>query len=166
MNGFVDDGWSLLGNDGVEDVTISVNSSPNKFLGSNYNSSMFPAFGGGVLCAKASMLLQVTESNNFINNINLDAPPYGYLLRKCEEPADHCTGLFLMVFYRMFLLLCLFVFCGNIDRNGLIMVLMRTLLLVSSLAPTLFHVQDLVASPAARSFYLLLLQSSTKRYLS
>lgn len=66
MNGFVDDGWSLLGNDGVEDVTISVNSSPNKFLGSNYNSSMFPAFGGGVLCAKASMLLQVTESNNFI----------------------------------------------------------------------------------------------------
>ncbi|CAL5184142.1 unnamed protein product [Lathyrus oleraceus] len=58
VNGFVDDGWSLLGNDGVEDVTISVNSSPNKFLGSNYNSSMFPAFGGGVLCAKASMLLQ------------------------------------------------------------------------------------------------------------
>nr|UUA81639.1 HD-ZIP III family member transcription factor [Caragana korshinskii] len=58
VNGFVDDGWSLLGNDGVEDVTIAINSSPDKFLGSNYNSSMFPAFGGGVLCAKASMLLQ------------------------------------------------------------------------------------------------------------
>ncbi|MED6135065.1 Homeobox-leucine zipper protein ATHB-14 [Stylosanthes scabra] len=58
VNGFVDDGWSLLGNDGVEDVTIAINSSPNKFLGSHYNSSMFPAFGGGVLCAKASMLLQ------------------------------------------------------------------------------------------------------------
>ncbi|KAL1358858.1 hypothetical protein HN51_004099 [Arachis hypogaea] len=58
VNGFVEDGWSLLGNDGVEDVTIAINSSPNKFLGSQYNSSMFPAFGGGVLCAKASMLLQ------------------------------------------------------------------------------------------------------------
>ncbi|XLS89429.1 hypothetical protein HN51_065437, partial [Arachis hypogaea] len=58
VNGFVEDGWSLLGNDGVEDVTIAINSSPNKFLGSRYNSSMFPAFGGWVLCAKASMLLQ------------------------------------------------------------------------------------------------------------
>ncbi|KAE9594832.1 hypothetical protein Lal_00013251 [Lupinus albus] len=58
VNGFVDDGWSLMGNDGVEDVTIAVNSSPNKFLGSQYNSSMFSSFGGGVLCAKASMLLQ------------------------------------------------------------------------------------------------------------
>ncbi|XP_061339741.1 homeobox-leucine zipper protein ATHB-14-like isoform X3 [Gastrolobium bilobum] len=58
VNGFVDDGWSLMSNDGVEDVTIAINSSPNKFLGSHYNSSMFPAFGGGVLCAKASMLLQ------------------------------------------------------------------------------------------------------------
>jgi len=48
-----------MGTDGVEDVTIAINSSPNKFLGSNYNASMFPSFGGGVLCAKASMLLQV-----------------------------------------------------------------------------------------------------------
>lgn len=68
MNGFVDDGWSLLGNDGVEDVTITVNSSPNKFLGSNYNSSMFPSFGGGVLCAKASMLLQVNSKANHLMN--------------------------------------------------------------------------------------------------
>ncbi|KDP34935.1 hypothetical protein JCGZ_09223 [Jatropha curcas] len=58
VNGFADDGWSLLGGDGVEDVTIVINSSPNKFLGSQYNASMFPTFGGGVLCAKASMLLQ------------------------------------------------------------------------------------------------------------
>ncbi|KAI4345651.1 hypothetical protein L6164_012751 [Bauhinia variegata] len=48
----------LMGNDGVEDVTIAINSSPNKFFGSNYNSSVFPSFGGVVLCAKASMLLQ------------------------------------------------------------------------------------------------------------
>ncbi|GMY38079.1 homeobox-leucine zipper protein ATHB-14-like isoform X1 [Fagus crenata] len=58
VNGFADDGWSLMAGDGVEDVTIMVNSSPNKFLGSQYNTSMFSTFGGGVLCAKASMLLQ------------------------------------------------------------------------------------------------------------
>eukprot|EP00257_Ricinus_communis_P018512 XP_015577248.1 homeobox-leucine zipper protein ATHB-14 [Ricinus communis] len=58
VNGFSDDGWSLLGGDGVEDVTIVINSTPNKFLGSQYTTSMFPTFGGGVLCAKASMLLQ------------------------------------------------------------------------------------------------------------
>ncbi|XP_062161229.1 homeobox-leucine zipper protein ATHB-14-like isoform X1 [Alnus glutinosa] len=58
VNGFADDGWSLMSSDGVEDVTIMINSSPNKFLGSQYGTSMFSTFGGGVLCAKASMLLQ------------------------------------------------------------------------------------------------------------
>lgn len=58
VNGFVDDGWSLMDSDGVEDVTVVVNSSPNKFIGSQYNQSLYPTFGG-VLCAKASMLLQV-----------------------------------------------------------------------------------------------------------
>ncbi|TQD70251.1 hypothetical protein C1H46_044211, partial [Malus baccata] len=57
VNGFADDGWTLMGSDGVEDVTIAINSSP-KVLGSQYNTSIFPPFGGGVLCAKASMLLQ------------------------------------------------------------------------------------------------------------
>lgn len=58
INGFMDDGWSIVTGDGVEDVTIAINSSPNKFLGSQYNSlAMLPSFGG-VLCAKASMLLQ------------------------------------------------------------------------------------------------------------
>ncbi|KAJ6841079.1 homeobox-leucine zipper protein HOX32-like [Iris pallida] len=59
VNGFTDDGWSLLGSDGVDDVTIAVNSSPNKLLGMHANSSaMFSTMGGGILCAKASMLLQ------------------------------------------------------------------------------------------------------------
>nr|BAQ19376.1 phabulosa [Sarracenia purpurea] len=58
INGFMDDGWSIMGSDGVEDVTIAINSSPNKFLGSQYNTlAILPSFGG-VLCAKASMLLQ------------------------------------------------------------------------------------------------------------
>ncbi|XP_059668532.1 homeobox-leucine zipper protein HOX32-like isoform X2 [Cornus florida] len=58
LNGFVDDGWSIMVSDGVEDVTIAINSSPSKYLWSQYNTlSMLPTFGG-VLCAKASMLLQ------------------------------------------------------------------------------------------------------------
>uniref|UniRef100_A0A5B6YRS8 Putative homeobox-leucine zipper protein HOX32 n=1 Tax=Davidia involucrata TaxID=16924 RepID=A0A5B6YRS8_DAVIN len=58
VNGFVDDGWSIMGSDGVDDVTIAINSSPDKFLGSHYNTlSVLPTFNG-VLCAKASMLLQ------------------------------------------------------------------------------------------------------------
>ena len=60
MNGFTDDGWSLLGNDGVDDVTIMINSSPNKLLGSHANTAIFSPIGGGILCAKASMLLQVS----------------------------------------------------------------------------------------------------------
>ncbi|CAK9142881.1 unnamed protein product [Ilex paraguariensis] len=58
INGFVDDGWSIMASDGMEDVTIAINSSPSKFLGPQYNTlSMLPTFGG-VLCAKASMLLK------------------------------------------------------------------------------------------------------------
>lgn len=58
INGFLDDGWSLMSGDGGDDVTITVNSSPSKLLGSVNSSPLF-AFGGGILCAKASMLLQV-----------------------------------------------------------------------------------------------------------
>nr|ADV04322.1 class III homeodomain leucine zipper protein [Picea glauca] len=59
VNGFTDDGWSLLGSDGVEDVTIAINSSPNKHFASQVNASNgLTTLGGGILCAKASMLLQ------------------------------------------------------------------------------------------------------------
>ncbi|XP_055804750.1 homeobox-leucine zipper protein ATHB-14-like isoform X2 [Solanum dulcamara] len=58
VNGFVDDGWTIMDSDGVEDVTIAINSSSSKFLGSQYNTlSILPTFGG-ILCARASMLLQ------------------------------------------------------------------------------------------------------------
>lgn len=60
VNSFADDGWSLLGSDGVDDVTIAVDSSSNRIIGSHSNSSaMFSTIGSGILCAKASMLLQV-----------------------------------------------------------------------------------------------------------
>nr|DAA05766.1 TPA_inf: class III HD-Zip protein REV1 [Lotus japonicus] len=56
VNGFNDDGWSVLNCDGAEDVIISVNSTKNLSGTSNPASSL--TFAGGVLCAKASMLLQ------------------------------------------------------------------------------------------------------------
>lgn len=55
VNGFVDDGWSPMGSDGAEDITLMINLSPGKFGGNSF----LPSFGSGVLCAKASMLLQV-----------------------------------------------------------------------------------------------------------
>jgi homeobox-leucine zipper protein len=47
-----------MGSDGAEDVTVMINLSPGKFGGSQYGNSFLPSFGSGVLCAKASMLLQ------------------------------------------------------------------------------------------------------------
>ncbi|XP_062203020.1 homeobox-leucine zipper protein HOX33-like isoform X2 [Phragmites australis] len=59
VSGFPDDGWSLLSSDGAEDITIAVNLSPNKLVGSYVSPSpFFSAVGGGIMCAKASMLLQ------------------------------------------------------------------------------------------------------------
>ncbi|XP_058115057.1 homeobox-leucine zipper protein ATHB-15-like [Magnolia sinica] len=59
LNGFTDEGWSVMGNDGMDDVTILVNSSPGKMLGVNVAfANGFPAMSNAVLCAKASMLLQ------------------------------------------------------------------------------------------------------------
>ena len=51
----------MIENDGVDDVSISVNSSPSKVIGSNaaFNDGL-PIVSTGVLCAKSSMLLQVS----------------------------------------------------------------------------------------------------------
>ncbi|KAH1115364.1 hypothetical protein J1N35_008742 [Gossypium stocksii] len=56
INGFNDDGWSIMNCDGNEDVIIAINSSKSFSCTSNPNNSL--PFVGGVLCAKASMLLQ------------------------------------------------------------------------------------------------------------
>ncbi|KAK6138085.1 hypothetical protein DH2020_028175 [Rehmannia glutinosa] len=53
INGFNDDGWSLLNCDGAEDVVVAISSAKNLTAGSNSFCLL-----GGVLCAKASMLLQ------------------------------------------------------------------------------------------------------------
>ncbi|KAJ8748432.1 hypothetical protein K2173_003069 [Erythroxylum novogranatense] len=59
LNGFTDEGWSMMGNDGMDDVTILVNSSPDKLMGSNLSfTNGFVSVSNDILCAKASMLLQ------------------------------------------------------------------------------------------------------------
>ncbi|CAL5373803.1 unnamed protein product [Camellia sinensis] len=59
LNGFTDEGWSMMENDGMDDVSILVNSSPDKLMGLNLTfANGFPAVSNAVLCAKASMLLQ------------------------------------------------------------------------------------------------------------
>ncbi|OVA08558.1 Homeobox domain [Macleaya cordata] len=59
LNGFTDEGWSSMGSDGIDDVTILVNSNPGKLMGANHAFvNGFPAVTNAVLCAKASMLLQ------------------------------------------------------------------------------------------------------------
>ncbi|XP_062195570.1 homeobox-leucine zipper protein HOX29-like [Phragmites australis] len=59
LNGLADDGWSVVESDGVDDVCISVNSSPSKVINCNatFNNGL-PIVSSSVLCAKASMLLQ------------------------------------------------------------------------------------------------------------
>ncbi|GAA0154982.1 homeodomain transcription factor [Lithospermum erythrorhizon] len=53
LNGFNDEGWTLMGNDGMDDITILVNSSPEKLICLNLSFS-----NGFVMCLKASMLIQ------------------------------------------------------------------------------------------------------------
>jgi hypothetical protein len=60
-----DDGWSVTEGDGVDDVCVSVNSSPSKAINCNaaFNSGL-PIVSNSALCAKASMLLQGPPCNH------------------------------------------------------------------------------------------------------
>lgn len=54
----------MMESDGVDDVTILVNASPDKVMGATpMYADGFPSISNAVLCAKASMLLQVRWSN-------------------------------------------------------------------------------------------------------
>lgn len=67
----------MMGNDGVDDVTILVNSSPDKLMGLNLSfGNGFPSVSNAVLCAKASMLLQVRMLSNFNKFLNNDKLQY------------------------------------------------------------------------------------------
>ncbi|OIT34487.1 PREDICTED: homeobox-leucine zipper protein ATHB-15-like isoform X1 [Nicotiana attenuata] len=59
LNGLTDEGWSMLGSDGMDDITLLVNSSPDKLMGLNLSfTNGFSSLSNAVMCAKASMLLQ------------------------------------------------------------------------------------------------------------
>ncbi|CAM6049110.1 unnamed protein product [Sphagnum compactum] len=60
VNTFTDDGWTTLGSDGMDDVSILMNPTPTMKStgGQNASDRVLFALGGGILCAKASMLLQ------------------------------------------------------------------------------------------------------------
>lgn len=54
----------MSGNDGVDDVSILVNSSPDKLMALNLAyANGFSSVSNTVLCARASMLLQVRSSS-------------------------------------------------------------------------------------------------------
>uniref|UniRef100_A0ACD5TTF9 Uncharacterized protein n=1 Tax=Avena sativa TaxID=4498 RepID=A0ACD5TTF9_AVESA len=56
ISGFNDDGWSIMGGDGIEDVVVACNST-KKIRNISNGGNAFAA-PGGTICAKASMLLQ------------------------------------------------------------------------------------------------------------
>ncbi|KAI7984650.1 Homeobox-leucine zipper protein REVOLUTA [Camellia lanceoleosa] len=56
VNGFNDGGWSIVNCDGAEDVMVAVNSTKNLGATSSHSNSL--SLLGGILCAKASMLLE------------------------------------------------------------------------------------------------------------
>ncbi|KAL6568189.1 Homeobox-leucine zipper protein ATHB-15 [Orobanche hederae] len=59
LTGFGEEGWSLICNNGMDDITILVNSNPEKLMGLNTSfASGYNSVCNAVLCAKASMLLQ------------------------------------------------------------------------------------------------------------
>ncbi|XP_010264677.1 PREDICTED: homeobox-leucine zipper protein REVOLUTA-like [Nelumbo nucifera] len=56
INGFNDDGWSLMSCDGAEDVIVAINTTKNMSTIANASNTL--TLPGGILCVKASMLLQ------------------------------------------------------------------------------------------------------------
>uniref|UniRef100_A0A7I4DCE4 Class III HD-Zip protein n=1 Tax=Physcomitrium patens TaxID=3218 RepID=A0A7I4DCE4_PHYPA len=58
VNGFGDDGWVSTVSDGLEDVSVMLNATPKSMEGQIASDKLLYSLGGGILCAKASMLLQ------------------------------------------------------------------------------------------------------------
>ena len=114
VNGFSDEGWSMLERDGIDDVTLLVNSSPTKMM---MTSSLpflngFTSMPSAVLCAKASMLLQV------ISSLNLKIKILNFLL---FYPSLRVFFCLCRMFHPRF-------FCdswGNIGKNGQIIASMH-----------------------------------------
>lgn len=57
----------MMESDGIDDVTVHVNTSPGKLMGTILTyANGFPSMSNAVLCAKASMLLQVSNKSNIV----------------------------------------------------------------------------------------------------
>ena len=65
VNGFADDGWATTVSDGSDDVSVVLNEAATTkcISGQDASNNLLSNFGGGILCAKASMLLQVSTFN-------------------------------------------------------------------------------------------------------
>ncbi len=59
VNGFVEDGWAATVSDGMDDVSVMINESSTTKSSQIASERFLCTLGGGILCAKASMLLQV-----------------------------------------------------------------------------------------------------------
>ncbi|GAB4854322.1 Homeobox-leucine zipper protein ATHB-8 [Ancistrocladus abbreviatus] len=105
VNGFMDEGWSVMESDGIDDVTILVNSSLGKMVGANnYYDNGFSTMNNAVLCARASMLLQkvppqlvlqfLREHRSEWADSSIDA--YAAAAIKavpCSLPGSHCGSI-------------------------------------------------------------------------
>lgn len=62
----------MIESDGIDDVTMLVNSSPSKLMGANFSyTNGFSPVSSAVLCAKASMLLQVRRLQTLTTSLLL-----------------------------------------------------------------------------------------------
>jgi homeobox-leucine zipper protein len=59
VNGFVEDGWATMISDGIGDVSVVINESATTKCGQIASEMFLCTLGGGILCAKALMHLQV-----------------------------------------------------------------------------------------------------------
>ncbi|XP_024390752.1 homeobox-leucine zipper protein HOX32 isoform X2 [Physcomitrium patens] len=66
VNGFPDDGWEATISDGLDDVSVMLNATPKSMEGQIASDKLLYSLGGGILCAKASMLLQNVPSSLLI----------------------------------------------------------------------------------------------------
>jgi homeobox-leucine zipper protein len=68
INGFADDGWATTVSDGMDDVSVLLNETASTKCvgGQDVSDRLLCNLGGGILCAKASMLLQVPYFSPFL----------------------------------------------------------------------------------------------------
>lgn len=78
----------MIESDGIDDVTVHVNTSPGKLMGTILTyANGFPSMSNAVLCAKASMLLQVSYESNLVYSNRSRGISNLTSLRYCYSPS-------------------------------------------------------------------------------